>query len=248
VTNAPAGPARRPAGSLHLAKRGDDRDGGTSGNATDRRMGVRQSARRRGARGFPPAPTTAHEHVAGHRQPGDTWAQEAARPGSQGPTTVQGTWGSAGDAGRSRRTLAGQAGTTPAGPGTPSPVPMPRRLERSATQARAYPAMACTTLAHHRDGARRADACQRLTPRRAPGVDRGTWRTSKEPLATTLETVHEQRVHDPYGPQPVGRRLLPTRQGTRRPLGLPALEDTIVAPAVARLREAIDAQDVCDAS
>ena len=44
------------------------------------------------------------------------------------------------------------------------------------------------------------------------------------------------------------RRLLPKSRGTRRPLGLPALEDTSVAQAVARLLEAIDAQDVGDAS
>jgi len=94
----------------------------------------------------------------------------------------------------------------------------------------------------------REDACRRLNPRSAPGVDRVTWRTSKENVATNLETVHEQRVNDPYGLHPVGRRLIPTSQGTLRPLGRPALEDTIVAKAVARLLEAIDEQDVCDAS
>jgi RNA-directed DNA polymerase len=197
---------------------------------------------------FPPSPTTAHEHVAGHRQPGDTCAQEATRPGSQGTNSVRGTWCRAGDAGRHLRTTAGQAGNTPAGPGTPSPVPIPRRLERLATQARAYPARACTTLAHHLEVAMREDAFRRLTPRSAPGVDRVTWRAYKEHLATTLETFHEQRVNDTYCPQPVVRRLLPKSQGTLRPRGLPALEDKIVAKAVARLLEAIDAQDCCDAS
>jgi Putative transposase len=43
-------------------------------------------------------------------------------------------------------------------------------------------------------------------------------------------------------------RLLPTSQGTRRPLGLPAREDKSVAQAVARLLEAIDEQACCDAS
>jgi hypothetical protein len=37
------GKARRPAGSIHRAKCGDDRYGGTSGNAKDLRMGARQS-------------------------------------------------------------------------------------------------------------------------------------------------------------------------------------------------------------
>lgn len=44
------------------------------------------------------------------------------------------------------------------------------------------------------------------------------------------------------------RRLLPTSHGTLRPRGLLALEDTIVAQAVALLWEAIDAQACCDGS
>jgi RNA-directed DNA polymerase len=193
---------------------------------------------------------TANTHVnaSGQRQPGETCAQEAARPASQGTTSVHGTWCSEGDAGRHLRTTAGQAGTTPAGPGTPSPVPISRRLERLATQAREYPDMAFTTLAHHLDGAMREDAFRRLNPRSAPGVDRVTWRMYKEHLATTLEALHEQLVNDTYSPQPVVRRLIPKSHGTLRPLGLPALEDKIVAKAVARLLEAIDAQDCCDAS
>ena len=44
------------------------------------------------------------------------------------------------------------------------------------------------------------------------------------------------------------RRLIPKRHGTLRPLGLPALEDKIVAKAVAMLLEAIDEQDFYDFS
>ena len=40
---APLGKARGPAGSIHLSKRGDDRNGGTSGNAKELRTGDRQS-------------------------------------------------------------------------------------------------------------------------------------------------------------------------------------------------------------
>jgi RNA-directed DNA polymerase len=46
----------------------------------------------------------------------------------------------------------------------------------------------------------------------------------------------------------VVRRLIPTSNGKLRPRGLPALEDTIVAKAVAMLLEAIDEQDCCDFS
>jgi RNA-directed DNA polymerase len=67
-------------------------------------------------------------------------------------------------------------------------------------------------------------------------------------LATNLETFHEKLANDTYCPHPVVRRLIPNSQGTLRPLGLPALEDKMVAKAVARRLEAISEQDVCDAS
>lgn len=196
----------------------------------------------------PSSPPTAHEHAAGQRQPGGTGAREARRPGSQGTNAVRGTWGSEGAAGRHLRTKAGQAGTTPAGPGTPSPVPIRLRLERIATQAQHYPDMACTTLAHHLDVAMLEHAFRRLNPHSAPGVDRVTWRMYKENLATNLETLHEKLVNDTDGPQPVVRRLIPKSHGKLRPLGLPALEDKIVAKAVGMLLEAIYEQDVYDFS
>jgi hypothetical protein len=142
-------------------------------------------------------------------------------PVSQGTNAVRGTWCSEGDAGRHLRTKAGPAGGNPAGPGTPSPVPIPLRLERITTQAREYPDMAFTTLAHHLDVALLERAFQRLNPQSAPGVDRVTWRLYKENLETNLETLHEKLVNDTYSPQPVVRRLIPKGGGKFRPLGLP---------------------------
>ena len=52
----------------------------------------------------------AHANASGHRQPGETCAREAERPGSQGTNAVRGTWCSEGEAGRHLRTKAGQAG------------------------------------------------------------------------------------------------------------------------------------------
>src|SRR5262250_2410232 len=96
--------------------------------------------------------TDAHENASGHRQPGEPCAPETAMLGSQGTNAVHGTWGSEGDAGRHRRTKAGQ------GHGTPSPVPVPLRWERIAPQAQPSPDMACTTRAPPLDGARLARA------------------------------------------------------------------------------------------
>ena len=124
--------------------------------------------------------TDAHENASGHRQPGEPCAQATARLGSQGTNAVQGTWCSAGDAGRHLRPKAGQ------GQGTPSPVPVPLRLARSAPQAQQYPAMACTTRAPHLDGAMLARALKSLTPQSAPGVARVPWQAYKANLETTL--------------------------------------------------------------
>jgi RNA-directed DNA polymerase len=192
--------------------------------------------------------TNAPENASGHRQPGETCAREAEVPVSQGTNSVHGTWCSEGEAGRHLRTKAGQAGTTPAGLGTPSPMPIPLRLERIATQAQQYPDMAFTTLAHHLDVAMLGRAFQSLNPHSAPGADRVTWQKYKENLATNLEVLHEKLVNGTYCPQPVVRRLIPKSNGKLRPLGLPALEDKIVAKAVAMLLEAIYEQDFCDAS
>src|SRR5207247_8209303 len=184
----------------------------------------------------------AYANTSGHRQPGETCAREAARPGSQGTKAVHGTWCSEGEAGRHLRTKAGY------GPETPSPAPVPLRLERIATQAREYPDMAFTTLAHHLDVAMLAHAFRSLNPQSAPGVDRVTWRTYKNNLETNLETLYEKLVNGTYCPQAVVRRLIPKGGGKLRPLGLQALEDRIVAKSVAMLMEAIYEQDFCDVS
>jgi len=169
-------------------------------------------------------------------------------PGSQGTNSVRGTWSSEGEAGRHLRTKAGQIGATPVGQETPSYLPIALRLERIATQAREYPDMAFTTLAHHLDVAMLERAFQRLNPKSAAGVDRVTWRRYKENLEANLETLHDKLVTETYSPQAVVRRLIPKGGGKFRPLGLAALEDKIVAKAVGMLLESIYEQDFYDFS
>jgi RNA-directed DNA polymerase len=127
-------------------------------------------------------------------------------------------------------------------------MPVPRRLERSATQAQQYPDMACPTRAPHLDVAMRERAFKSLTPPSAPGVDRVPGQMYKANLDTHLTALHEQLVNDTYGPQPGVRRLIPNSNGKLRPLGLPALADKSVAKAVAMRWEAIYEPDVGDFS
>jgi retron-type reverse transcriptase len=103
--------------------------------------------------------------------------------------------------------------------------------------------MACTTLAHHQDVALLERAFQGLNPKSAQGVDRVTWRVYKETLEANLKTLHDKLVTETDSPQAMVRRLIPTGGDKCRPLGLPALEDKIVAKAIAMLLEAMYAQE-----
>lgn len=163
------------------------------------------------------------------------------RPGSQGTESVRRTWSSEGDAGHHPR-------STTQTPGTSSVEPIWARLERIANQARTYPDMVFTTLAHHLDEVMLERAFWSLNPRSSPGVDRVTWQDYERDLELHLEALHERLVSGTYRPQPVVRRWVPKSRDRFRPLGIPALEDKIVQRAVATLLEQIYEQDFYDFS
>jgi hypothetical protein len=112
--------------------------------------------------------------AAGPRQSGGPSAPGLLLPGSRGTDSVRGTRSSEGDAGRHLGSSA------VVGRKTPSREPPWQRLERIAAQAREYPEMAFTTLAHHLDVSFLERAFDRLNRRSAPGIDRVTWRTYEE--------------------------------------------------------------------
>jgi len=105
------------------------------------------------------------------------------------------------------------------------------------------------TLAHHLDVAMLERAFWSLNPKSAAGVDGVTWQQYKRDLELNLEVLHEKLVTKTYQPEPVVRQWIPKSDGRKfRPLGIPALEDKIVAKAVALLLEQIYEQDFCDFS
>jgi group II intron reverse transcriptase/maturase len=163
-------------------------------------------------------------------------------PENQGTTSVRGTWPSEGEAGRHIPLQAG------AEEGTSSPESILQRLERIAAQARQYPDMQFTTLAHLLDVAMLERAFWSLNCESASGVDRVRWTDYKRDLETNLEDLHERLKSKTYFPQPVRRQWIPKSNGKLRPLGLPALEDKVVAKAVALLLEQIYEQDFKDFS
>ena len=82
-----------------------------------------------------------------------------------------------------------------------------------------------------------------LNKRAAPGIDRiRAWDYGKHlrgPVDDVAERVHTER----YRATLVRRQSLPKGQGKRRPLGMPAMEDTLLQTAVAQILEAIYEQD-----
>ena len=177
------------------------------------------------------------EQAAEPSQHGGASARGVVLPRDQGTDSVRGTWCSEGEAGHHHGSSVEER------PKTPSRTSPRQRLERIATQAREYPDMAFTTLAHHIDVAFLERAFDRLNRGSAPGIDRVTWAAYEEGLIPKLEDLHARLVNREYEPQPVVRQWIPKSNGKLRPLGLPALEDKIVQRCVADLLESIYEQD-----
>ena len=100
--------------------------------------------------------------------------------------------------------------------------------ERIGQRAREQRQEKLTNLLSHMKVPLLKEAYQRLRKKAAPGIDGETWETYGEDLDVRLRDL-EGRVHrGSYHPQPVRRTYIPKADGSRRPLGIPALEDKIV--------------------
>lgn len=96
-----------------------------------------------------------------------------------------------------------------------------------------------TNLLSHLTAALMKEAYMRLRKDAATGIDNETWQTFGENLDERLLDL-EGRVHrGNYHPQPVRRVFIPKADGTRRPLGIPAIEDKVVQQAARMLMEPI---------
>ena len=83
------------------------------------------------------------------------------------------------------------------------------------------------------------EAYLRLRKNAATGIDDETWSAFGEQLDERLHDL-EGRVHrGSYHPQPVRRVYIPKADGSRRPLGIPAVEDKVVQQAARMLMEPI---------
>jgi group II intron reverse transcriptase/maturase len=117
--------------------------------------------------------------------------------------------------------------------------PLLPNLQRVNAAALATGRTRFTALLHHVDVAALERAFRRQRRAASPGVDRVTMDQYEQDLEGNLQRLHA-RVHSgQYWPKPVLRTYIPKADGSKRPLGLPTLEDKIVQGAVAEVLNAI---------
>ena len=113
------------------------------------------------------------------------------------------------------------------------------KLQRIAQQARQYPDMVFTTLAHLMDEDFLREAHRRINKKSAPGLDNVTAKEYGENLDENLSDLHERLRSGRYKAPPVERVWIDKENGKKRPIGKPTFEDKIVQRAVEMLLSAI---------
>jgi len=100
------------------------------------------------------------------------------------------------------------------------------------------------TLLHHIYAVERLRAAYLALKRdAAAGVDGQTWQSYGQNLEGNLLDLSERLARGGYRPQPVRRAYIDKADGSKRPLGVPALEDKIVQRAAVEVLNAIYEQD-----
>lgn len=101
-----------------------------------------------------------------------------------------------------------------------------------------------TGLLHHIYAIERLRAAYQATRRdAAAGVDGQTWHGYGMHLEANLLDLSDRLARGGYRPEPVRRAYIDKADGSKRPLGVPALEDKIVQRASAEVLGAIYEQD-----
>jgi RNA-directed DNA polymerase len=103
-----------------------------------------------------------------------------------------------------------------------------------------------TNLLHHIYAVERLEQAYLAVKRdAAAGVDGQTWQSYGGDLQRNLLDLSDRLARGGYRPQPVKRVYIDKADGSKRPLGVPALEDKIVQRASAEVLGAIYEQDFC---
>jgi retron-type reverse transcriptase len=89
-----------------------------------------------------------------------------------------------------------------------------------------------TALLHHRSVDLLRESFLALKRDASPGVDGVTWEEYETELEVRLADLHSQVHRGTYRAQASRRVYIPKADGRQRPLGVAALEDKVVQPAV----------------
>ena len=101
-----------------------------------------------------------------------------------------------------------------------------------------------TGLLHHIYAVERLEQAYLAVKRdAAAGVDGQTWQSYGQDLQGNLRDLSDRLARGGYRPQPVRRAYTTKADGSKRPLGVPALEDKIVQRATVEVLNAIYEQD-----
>lgn len=122
-------------------------------------------------------------------------------------------------------------------------IPILSGLERVRQAARRDKGARFTSLMHHLTLGMLEDAYRSLKRSAAPGLDGVTWDQYGEDLVGRLADLHGRVQSGRYRAQPSKRAWIPKADGTKRPLGIAALEDKIVQLAVSWVLQAIYEED-----
>jgi RNA-directed DNA polymerase len=123
---------------------------------------------------------------------------------------------------------------------TRSRTDAPSALERVRQAASKDKEVRFTALLHHiynLETLRMAYFC--LKKEASPGVDGETWRHYGETLEDNLQDLSHRLKRGAYRAKPVRRAYIDKRDGRKRPLGVPVLEDKIVQRATVEVLNAI---------
>src|SRR5262245_8774584 len=97
------------------------------------------------------------------------------------------------------------------------------QLQRIAEQAKEYPEMVFTTLAHLMDVDFLREAYHRTRKDSAPGIDGRTAEEYAAHLEENLRDLHERLRNGRYQAPPVKRHWVSKADGGQRPIGLPTV-------------------------
>lgn len=214
---------------MHARKRPTREPGGPStcrGGSGERCRGVRREASRR--------KTTSHigagksdRSVVPKKRPNKSAGEPAQAEGVEGRLRAKGNGLKARMSRRSRRVY-----------------DMETALEGIRRTAAGRPGARFTTLMHHITAVERLEAAYMACKRdAAAGLDGQTWDSYGDGLQAKLAELSDRLARGGYRPQPVKRVYIDKTDGSKRPLGVPALEDKIVQKATVEVLNAIYERD-----